>query len=233
MTLLTCDAIALPRPDGPYPDGEDAYGFDEPGMLLAVSDGAGSAFASRLWARILVRRFLDDPRPALDDDAGDWLAAAGADWTAGLDLGRSPRLARKAAGGSGATLLGVAVTGTGWQAVAAGDTCLFHLREDRLVTAFPHTEPEQLDRAPVLVHTSAPTPLTTASGDLRPGDRLLVATDALARWMLAEAATDPGVWRWLALANPAMAAADLTEARARGVIADDDITLLRASISYG
>lgn len=77
-----------------------------------------------------------------------------------------------------------------WRAFALGDSCLFHLRDDRLVASFPITHSGGFGITPQLLGSRnrdagliADRVLTT-TGELRAGDELLMATDALAAWLL-------------------------------------------------
>ena len=74
--------------------------------------------------------------------------------------------------------------------MAVGDTVLFHVRDGERVATFPPMEATDFAHAPDLVSTQPqsvdPTMkvLRRAGGDVREGDVLLVATDAVAAWML-------------------------------------------------
>ena len=79
-----------------------------------------------------------------------------------------------------------------WYAAALGDTCLFHVRDERLISAFPLDDVAGFGVSPALAGSrnrdmdqlAAHTAL--ASGSCRPGDQVFLATDALAAWFLAE-----------------------------------------------
>lgn len=77
-----------------------------------------------------------------------------------------------------------------WQAFALGDTCLFHLREGRLVTSFPLTDSDGFGITPHLLGSRNRNAAliadraATAGGELHADDELLLATDALAAWLL-------------------------------------------------
>ncbi len=79
-----------------------------------------------------------------------------------------------------------------WQAVAIGDTCLFHTRDGRLLRAFPLEHSKQFGNMPELVGARTPSQQIRkkqrlwGDGTGQPGDRLWVMTDALARCCLVE-----------------------------------------------
>ncbi|MFC4033434.1 protein phosphatase 2C domain-containing protein [Streptomyces polygonati] len=226
---LRFDAVSVPRIGGVADDGEDACGFDEGAGLAVVCDGAGSQFASREWARCLVRRFIAEPEPLLYGDPAAWVTAAGADWRAGLDLhAAGDRVRRAANGGSGATIAAVrATTSPGGHLLdvsAVGDTCVYVVRDGRPHFAHPIAVSGEFPARPPLVTTWDTDPPARASLELRTGDTVILATDATARW----AATRPaGDWEKLVRLTIAHLADLLTRRRDRGEIADDDLTLLR------
>ncbi|MFH8579109.1 hypothetical protein [Streptomyces zaomyceticus] len=82
-----------------------------------------------------------------------------------------------------------------WHAFALGDSCLFHLREGRLITSFPIADGDGFGITPQLLGSRnrdaalITDRASTASGELRADDELLLATDALAAWLLSQ----PGI----------------------------------------
>lgn len=140
--------------------------------------------------------------------------------------------------GAHATFLGLALrakwsgtTGTYW-ACACGDTCLFHIRKDRLNTAFPLSSSADFNTRPPLLGSIAPRPappdgeFTLISGQWRRGDRFLVATDALASWFLSahEKARTP--WYQLCEVEDDEAFVALVDGlRSQGTLKNDDTSL--------
>ena len=110
--------------------------------------------------------------------------------------------------GAFAAFLGIVLTASPqgtcqWQAVAVGDTCLFHTRDSVLLRAFPLDRSDQFNNRPQLVGSRM------SVGDVRkrqrlwtdgcgqPGDRLWAMTDALAKWCLVEHEAGGNPWREL------------------------------------
>jgi hypothetical protein len=248
------DGIRFPKSSAAGNECDDAWALDLTCGRAAVADGASSAYMSGEWAHLLVTAYVADP-PAhelvglrrwilecsqrwastaaaeVPDEAGDW-------WTEAS--------ARR---GSFATLLGVRV-GTDevsgdvcWDAVAVGDSCLVQVRPtddsgpSQLVSAFPVDHSAAFGGSPELVPTAdaegaAPVEvLRTATGTLRPGDRLLLMTDALAQWALGQDEQGRPPWDELVDAAPDRLAALVGTARAEQGMVDDDVTLLRLSYS--
>src|SRR5207248_4465942 len=74
-----------------------------------------------------------------------------------------------------------------WKAVAVGDSCLFVLRRDKFDVVFPLSSAVEFGNHPPLVPSSpdrdCPEPEWLA-GWAEPGDLFLLATDAVARFLL-------------------------------------------------
>ncbi|MFJ9890502.1 hypothetical protein ACIRSF_30935 [Streptomyces rubiginosohelvolus] len=77
-----------------------------------------------------------------------------------------------------------------WHAFALGDSCLLHLREGQLITSFPIADGDGFGITPQLLGSRnwdaelIADRASTATGELRADDELLLATDALAAWLL-------------------------------------------------
>jgi hypothetical protein len=131
--------------------------------------------------------------------------------------------------GSFATFLGIAITESSWHAFACGDSCLFVVRDDALLDAFPLEHSQRFDNAPDLVPSTRSIPveaLRTHTGEIL-GDRLYLASDALACWFLAD--TERGEKPWVAL-DGIQSEQDLeifvSEERQRHAMRNDDVTLI-------
>lgn len=91
-----------------------------------------------------------------------------------------------------------AVRAWSWRAFALGDSCLFHLRDGRLITSFPVTDSHGFGITPQLLGSRnrdaalIAARVSTAAGELLAGDELLLATDALAAWLLSHPEIDSG-----------------------------------------
>ncbi len=222
-------ALWLPKKGHAREEYEDAYAVPEGEafpLRAAVADGATESAFAGVWARQLVEGFAAHGA----SDAGAFIEAlprqqerwrrhvearaAGLPWYA----------AAKAAQGAFAAFLGLVLTDAGtWQALAVGDCCLFHLRDGGLLRAWPFDAPEQFTQRPALLPSLPGTlvpPVETTAGAWRPGDALLLATDALAAYLLA---TDPTAT--LSLSQESFRRR-VVEARAAGTLRNDDVTLV-------
>ncbi|WP_327258647.1 hypothetical protein [Streptomyces sp. NBC_01240] len=188
-------------------------------LTAGVCDGATESALAKDWARLLSRaaaeHALERPDLLSGGVAFEEFASSAVDqWEPWLAQYTKERVAdgrplkwyehTKLAEGAFATLLAVRVDpdpgprpdtdesapAWRWRAAALGDSCLFHLRDDRLVLAFPVEAAEEFGMNPDLFgsrnHDAELLTRRTrfTEGRCRPGDRLLLTTDALAAWFL-------------------------------------------------
>jgi hypothetical protein len=221
-------AISLPKHGNTADEYEDAFAADAAAGRFAVADGASESSFAGLWARLLVEGFV---RPA-----PDWLEASRRAWAEGVDGQPLPWYAEaKRDEGAFSTLLGLVVGAGRWRALAVGDTCLFQVRQDKLIEAFPVTRPDDFDNRPRLIG-SRPQPgaprqelHAEARGQCQAGDRLLLMTDALAHWFLRRHEAGGRPWHELArFPGRAEAAFPIwvEEQRENDGLRNDDLTLL-------
>ena len=251
----TVSSFWLPRDGSPVEHYEDAFcprrgGVREEGRLrLAVADGASESMLSGLWADLLVRTWCRSRRRGMYDV----VAAAMSRWQAALDEYLDERLAADRPiewfqehgldRGAHATLLGVDLDGTAgeghWTAESLGDTCLFQVAGDELVTAFPVEKAAAFDNAPKLVPTKTAhlgrvaAAVERAEGGCSGGDVLYLATDAVAAWFLASAEAGGAPWRELGAIAPdddAAFASWVDGRRAAGLLRNDDVTVVRVEV---
>jgi hypothetical protein len=131
------------------------------------------------------------------------------------------------------------VQGWHWQAAALGDTCLFHVRDEQLLSAFPIENSSAFGTNPPLAASrNADRSVLTrhikvAKGWCESGDQLYLATDALAAWFLqaVEAGTSPwAVLRDYAVRDHEEFEAFVAEQRAAGSLRNDDVALVHIDI---
>jgi hypothetical protein len=232
-------------------------------LTAGVCDGATESALAKDWARLLSRTAAERAMESPDMLGGgtafeEFAASAVALWDPWLAQYTQARQAEgrplkwyehtKLAEGAYATLLMVRVDPDSevhhdtaepvwrWRAAALGDTCLFHLHNDRLVRAFPVTAVEEFGTTPDLFgsrnHDAALLADRTrfTEGRCQPGDRLLLMTDALAAWLLAAPDKDDAVRQLLEFAAPDDLAGFkvwLDGLRDRRELRNDDVALVR------
>jgi hypothetical protein len=253
---LTVSIFALPKRGNTDDEYEDAFYPQWQGervldrVRLAVADGATEGSFSRVWAQMLARSF-HATKSLRFEDVFDRALRNWDEWLPGYLREREssgrPVLwfeEAKLERGAFATFLGLRLrTRTEhaghWAAVALGDSCLFHVRGDDLVYAFPLDRPEAFDTSPPLV-PSRPDDVglvtaraERAAGEWLSGDSFYLATDALAAWFLAAHEAREKPWRALSDLDTdvSMPFADwVAELREDDGMRNDDVTLTRVDI---
>ena len=232
---------------------EDGAGYD-PGdprsgrpARLVVVDGATEAYDAIRWVALLVNSFLapDGRAPTLDPTGLDaWFGMVQQRWADSPHEFASVFEEHKFhESGSFATFLGCEVRGLGgptprWAAAAIGDTVLFQVRDGRVVARFPDLAAEDFGVTPPGISTQ-PTQrprmraaLGTRDGALQVGDVLLLATDALAEWLVRASGSADAQWREITtVEHPQVFRDRVDRLREAGAMRNDDVTLLRARIT--
>ncbi len=120
-----------------------------------------------------------------------------------------------------------------WEAVGVGDVCMFIVRADELITAFPITRSADFDNSPRLISTleGSAAHIATKSGEVRPGDTLFLMSDALAEWFLKS--HENGLFPWKTIGKIKTEAnfkLFIERLRAAKQIKNDDATALSITI---
>jgi len=216
---------------------EDAYALEPGAHRFAVADGASETSFAREWAELLVTSFVHEPPTAAE--LHDWVSPLQSTWAQGHQGKATAWYSEaKARDGAFASLLGLTIDGERWRALAVGDSCLFVVRAGRMVRAFPLERAEQFSNRPVLISSVARangrmwSEVAALEGELQASDRLLLMTDALAQWFLAEAEMGRRPWGALAKATSPEQFAGLIDClRAGGALRNDDVTLLSVEVA--
>jgi hypothetical protein len=227
-TVLHCRAFAVPKDGHAADECEDAFACNNPAGRFAVADGASESIYAGEWARLLCEAFVADA--AAGDGIGPWLGAAQKRWRALVRDRPAPwHVAEKLEDGAFATFLGLVAEPAGrWRAVATGDSCLFWVRADGLRRAFPVAAAAAFGTRPALIGSRQRGRVRAAGvgGTLQGGDRLLLMTDALAEWFLAEHEAGRAPWRQLGERTDGDFAGWVAGRRAEGRLKNDDVTLV-------
>jgi hypothetical protein len=249
----------LPKKGNAIEEYEDAAAAAR--LTFAVADGATeSSFADR-WAQLLVNTFIQKPGLLADvtpEAFKNWLAPLQNQWHQAIPWDKLPWYAEeKARSGAFAALCGVqfhAPTGTRcvsfwrrwfyptqalqpkpgrWHAMAVGDTCLFHIRKNTLLKAFPISRSDSFSPRPLLLSSNpefnngALKGLFLAQGDYLEEDIFILATDALGCWFMKRHESGDRPWKTLLALKDQSDFETLIESfRTTGAIKNDDTTLL-------
>ncbi len=246
-------AFKLPKKGNSLEEYEDALEFALEQNRFAIADGATESSYSDRWARSLVKQYILDPPfgiPPSEDALQLWLLPQQEEWRAGINWETLPWFAEeKAKSGAFAAFLGLEFASAGtlwqrilakampgeelvWNAFAVGDCCLFQVRRDDLLVAFPLDKSEQFSSRPFLLasnpinNQSALKEMKHLDGHCRPGDRFFLASDALAKWMLAQTEAGTPPWTTLEALQTEEEFTTLVDGlRASGALRNDDTTL--------
>jgi hypothetical protein len=115
-----------------------------------------------------------------------------------------------------------------WHAIAVGDCCLFHIHNGDLQLSFPLKQVAEFGSRPALIASRPRFSTTSAAlgGNLAPGDTLLMATDSLAAWLLAEYEAGRKPWNDLIGLTDERFVAWAQRQRSLHCLKNDDLTLL-------
>jgi hypothetical protein len=241
------DARALwtPKRGNTEKQWEDAFDFVASAGVIAVADGAGAGIFSKLWANLLLESYIKGPVP-LDDPAAveRWIGEQRAVWAKRVDYPNqrwSIQMRLDQTCGA-ATFLGLAIGdqpegpegAAPWRAAAVGDVCLFHVREGQLIDSFPVARSSDFGTTPPIFQSKPMQPMPAAiirDGALLPGDLLLIATDALAQYLLsAVEAGNPPEWCRFWDLDQELWRQEIEALRDREAIVNDDCTLVVARL---
>lgn len=204
--IFTLNHFCLPKLGNEQADYEDAFApkisgtVSQKSFSVAVADGATeSSFASD-WAKMLTRNFVKEPFSEIETlkTRTEMLSQR---WQSFVKRRPLPWFAEeKVRFGAFATLLGLQLVSNSdgtdesgfWSAIAIGDSCLFQVRGDNLLRSFPISTAAKFSNSPMLLSSNLVHNLQiwknvrVYTADWKVGDIFLLATDALACWILSE-----------------------------------------------
>jgi hypothetical protein len=236
-STIRCVTFSEPKRGSGPKEYEDACAGNLALGRFAVADGATESAYAGVWARLLVDEFVSTGAAELDS-WGAWLPTVQSRWEAAVGEQPLPWYAEiKWQQGAFATFLGVVLRPPRWHALAVGDSCLFHIRSQRLHQAFPVAHACDFTNTPWLVGSRDCSAQMLAQrslhheGEFQAGDRLWLMTDALAQWFLQIAELGHRPWELLEplLHLPDAASnfkAWITTLREARQIRNDDVTLM-------
>jgi len=228
-------------------DYEDAFGHNR--NCMAIADGATDSVGSGLWARILAQTFIQQPPIPTREAMLQWLESLAQLWNAEMPWDRVPWYAiNKAKRGPISTLLGVTFdwselhpeTATAaFEAVAVGDSCLFQIRQDELITCFPLTRSVDFGTRPPLLSTRVEDNRPVLSSNFRQykgscklGDLFILATDAFSGWFVRRIEKGERPWQDLiGLTGPQFLVL-VEQLRQKHLMRDDDVTVLLGHLEH-
>ena len=172
----------------------------------AVTDGATESSFAKEWAELLAKSYCEGN---LCDKAKftDSFFKIQENWLQKIESKEStlPWYAlEKAKSGAFSSLIGLKIYEQGtWEAMAVGDSCVFQVRQEQLITKFPIECSKEFNNCPFLISS-----LNSKNSQLvqntkfienkwEIGDSFYLMTDALSCWFLKE--YEQGNYPWLTL----------------------------------
>jgi hypothetical protein len=235
---LNWRSFTLPKRGHSAEEYEDAFAADPKIGRFAVADGASESSFASLWAKLLVDGFV---HPGERNGDASWLEPLRKRWAAKVDQQELSWYAEeKRDQGAFATFLGLVLkhsekkTEGAWSALAVGDSCIFQVRKDTLVQAFPVERSDSFGNHPSLICSrpdGAGHKLKRDGARWLVGDRLYLMTDAMAQWFLKQNEHAKKPWQTLdrfftELADNAARGNWIEQQRDRDAMRNDDITLV-------
>ena len=176
-------------------DCQDAIKVNEECSRYAVADGATLSFFSKQWAELLVEHFCEMPNLPLNaENWKQWLVPIQEKWYKQVEervkerdqfyLTNSFNEREPAV----STLVGLEVEKTKreWRAVVVGDSCLFHKNSSGFRSYLIEKSADFTDRPEAFASFPEANPYAPEfiGGEIQSGDVFILATDALAKWIL-------------------------------------------------
>lgn len=164
-------------------------------LHCAISDGATTATFSKLWANILVESTEGVKKIPSESLVKQIIAEGGKKWLAKINEKDLPWYAQeKAKKGSFATLLWLAInkrknkTHSNLTALSVGDSELIHIRNGKVLTAFPYEYSEEFSSYTSLISTKIEKNKTLnykmKKMRIQHTDHIIISTDAVANYFL-------------------------------------------------
>lgn len=190
----------------PY-ENEDSYYYDLRKGKFAIADGATECCFSKLWATLLTKIFVESDlslfslkrfnKKEATKALLSFLPIVQKEWNSKIEWNNLKwNVLEKAKMGAFASFLGVEIVRDDkeecykWRAIAVGDCCLLQFKSYQLVTSFPLKSGSEFGSRPQMLPSialqSTHFEVRYKSGKIRKGESIILATDALAEWILRE-----------------------------------------------
>lgn len=206
-------------------------------VKFAISDGATESSFSKEWSDLLVSAYKDKSfEQAYLPETIKTISETWQSMATAIDL---PWYAeQKAEKGAFATFLGLTINKeeNSFDAVAVGDCSLFQIRNDEMYFSFPVMSIEDFHNTPNLIasnekyQTDLENNTVYHKGEIEPNDIIILATDAIAAWILKQKNRNPKIIQILIKQFEKQDEQNfeewLNKQRKTNKIKNDDVTLL-------
>ena len=216
---------------------QDAFAISSDERIFAIADGVSQAPFSQIWSNKVVEKFIEKPFASdlNEQKLKDWLEDIRKEWGSEIDQRKSPKMILERAkdvGGS-TTFLGMIIQEMKkkyqkLQLFGIGDTNMFLIRNKRIKYSFPVTSVESFTDQTIglcsIDNASQKIPELKEFNAKR-GDIVILATDALAKWIFKSANLGQRPWSKI-LKNKNDIANFIDKLRYTNKIDDDDTTCI-------
>lgn len=205
--MLRFKSISLPKFGNSADENEDNISEPpeseletEPLLRFAISDGATEASFSKEWSELLVRAYQEKSFDSIC--LPETIRSISETWKSRVDSIELPWYAQqKVENGAFATFLGLTINReeNSFEAIAVGDCALFQIRNDELFFSFPVLSVDDFNNTPNLIasnekyQTDLENNAVYQNGKVEPDDIIILATDALAAWILKQKDRHPKI----------------------------------------
>lgn len=175
------------------------------GLRIAIADGATESSFAKEWSNLLTKSFEKLKLPIkeifltkLPDLRGKLEIL--------LEGKQLPWYAEeKAANGAFSAFLGILINleAHNYEALAIGDCCLFHIRNEEVINQFPVKNSSEFGNNPYLIsskpnkNSDLDSYLIEKKGNLNKGDILFLMSDAMAHWFMKNSEINEHPWNIL------------------------------------
>jgi serine/threonine protein phosphatase PrpC len=213
---------------------QDAYAINVKNGIFGIADGVSQSPFSSIWSKKIVTKFVNKPFNISEINSNlihDWLDDIQKEWMDDIQKEKAHELIidmAKENGGSTTFLGGIfAPNQKTLDVCAIGDSNLFILRKNRIIESFPITTVEKFTDQTLGVFSikkpDSKLSFTIKRFELIKGDSIILATDALAKWILNSSDLGQKPWNKI-LKNKNSIEKFIDELRATNKIDDDDTT---------
>ena len=216
---------------------QDAFAISSDERIFAIADGVSQAPFSQIWSNMVVKKFIEKPFASdlNEQKLKDWLEDIRKEWESEIDQRKSSKMIldrAKEVGGS-TTFLGMIIQKKKkyqkLQLFGIGDTNMFLIRNNRIKEKFPITSAESFTDQTIglcsIDNASQKIPELKEFNAKR-GDIVILATDAIAKWIFKYYKKD-GQYPWKKiLKNKNDIANFIDKLRDAKKIDDDDTTCI-------
>ncbi|MDE0088374.1 MAG: hypothetical protein OXU23_21810 [Candidatus Poribacteria bacterium] len=196
MVKLRSNKFIAPKEGETLTDCQDAIELNEDKSRYAVADGATRSFYPKMWAELLVKDFCEETTLSLKkENWNEWIESLQQKWLKQVvatvretkRFMSIDRLSRSESAASTFVGLEIDKTKAEWKAMIIGDSCLFHIATSELKESYLIKKSEDFTNRPESFASFAKDSLcepTFVTGQTNPGDIFILATDALAKWII-------------------------------------------------